>query len=178
MDSVQSGVANAKAGKRDLQTVVAGGGRAAVPRIAGVRIVELGNVLTRSGSLIELFRADWPQIDISPQQINWNQLNANGVTDWHRHDRQTDHLIGIGGNIRLALWDQRENSPTQGVSEIIRLGALRPVVAVVPPGIWHGLRNESGAPSGYLNIIDQVYDYTTPDNWRLSPGTPGIPDIL
>jgi len=40
------------AGTRDQQTVAAGGVRATLPKIAGVQIVELGNVLTRSGSLL------------------------------------------------------------------------------------------------------------------------------
>ena len=35
---------------------------------------------------------------IGVQQVNWAQLNANGVTDWHRHALQTDHLVGVGGN--------------------------------------------------------------------------------
>src|SRR6478609_6624703 len=70
------------AGTRDQQTVGAGGVRTTLPKIAGVQIVELGNVLTRSGSLLELFRKDWPSIAIGVQQVNWSLLNANGVTDW------------------------------------------------------------------------------------------------
>jgi dTDP-4-dehydrorhamnose 3,5-epimerase len=178
MDSVLPPPGETSGGKRDGQTVVAGGAPSTAPRISGVRIVELANVLTRSGSLLELFRKDWSGLDMEVQQVNWVQLNANGVTDWHRHELQVDHLVGVGGNIRLALWDDRPNSPTRGKSEIVRLGALRPVIAIVPPGVWHGLRNESGQPAGYLNVIDRAYDYSKPDNWRLSPGMPGVPDIL
>lgn len=165
-------------GHRDPQTVVAGGVRAAPPRIAGVEVVELGNVLTRSGWMTEVFRSDWAKIGIQPKQINWVQLNPNGVTDWHRHIRQTDHLIGVGGNIRLALWDGRTGSRTSGAGEIFRMGAIRPVMVIVPPGVWHALRNESGEPAGYLNITDQLYEHESPDNWRLPPGTAGVPDIL
>jgi dTDP-4-dehydrorhamnose 3,5-epimerase len=178
MDTLRPGKTAPAAGKRDAQTVVAGGARSLMPRIAGVQVLELGNVLTRSGSLLEVFRRDWPQAAIDVQQVSWVELNTNAVTDWHKHDRQTDHLVGVGGNLRLALWDQRTDSPTCGQSEIIRLGALRPVMVVVPPGVWHGLRNESGLSAGYLNIIDRAYDYAQPDNWRLAPGTAGVPDIL
>jgi dTDP-4-dehydrorhamnose 3,5-epimerase len=166
------------AGTRDQQTVAAGGARVTLPKIAGVQIVELGNVLTRSGSLLEIFRKDWPAIAIGVKQVNWVQLNPDSVTDWHRHALQTDHLVGVGGNIRLALWDGREDSPTHGASEVIRLGALRPVMVIVPTGVWHALRNESGASAGYLNMVDELYDYARPDNYRLAPGTPGVPDIL
>jgi dTDP-4-dehydrorhamnose 3,5-epimerase len=165
-------------GEKDKQSVRPGGGRAIPPRITGVQVVELGNVLTRSGWMMELFRKDWDGIEMTPLQVNWVQLNSNGVTDWHRHAQQTDHLIGVGGNIRLALWDGREGSPTCRQSDLIRLGALRPVLVTVPPGVWHALRNESGEPAGYINVIDRLYDHGNPDNWRLSPDADGIPDIL
>ena len=155
-----------------------GGARARDPKIAGVQVIELGNVLTRSGWMVEVFRADWAAIGITPRQINWVELSPNGVTDWHRHTLQNDHLVGVGGVVKLALWDGRPNSATYLESDVIRMGALRPVLAIVPPGVWHALRNESGSPAGYLNVIDQLYDHENPDNWRLPKDCAGVPDIL
>lgn len=165
-------------GLKDPQTVTASGGRAKPPGISGVQVRELGNILTRSGFMTEIFRTDWPVVDISVQQVNWVQLNPGAVTDWHAHRKQTDHLVGVGGNIKLALWDGRQTSPTKGATDIIRIGALRPVMVIVPPGVWHGLRNESGEPAGYLNIIDELYMHEEPDNWRLASQSTDIPDIL
>ena len=121
------------AGKQDNQSVLQGGRRAVPPKIAGVQILELGNVLTRSGWMTELFRKDWDGVKIVPQQINWVELSPNGVTDWHRHAGQTDHLIGVGGVLKLALWDQRAASPTHQETDVIRMGALRPVMVIVRP---------------------------------------------
>jgi len=165
-------------GKKDSQTVLAGGAAAQPAKISGVRVRELGNVLTRSGYMTEIFRADWSAVEISLSQINWVQLNPGAVTDWHAHAKQTDHLIGVGGNIKLALWDNRDSSPTRGVTDIFRIGAMRPLMVIIPPGVWHGLRNESGEPAGYINVVDELYDYENPDNWRLLPHAAEIPDIL
>jgi dTDP-4-dehydrorhamnose 3,5-epimerase len=165
-------------GSKDQQTVLSGGGRATPATIAGVHIQELGNVITRSGFMTEIFRTDWSIIGITVRQINWVHLNPGAVTDWHVHAKQTDHLIGVGGNIRLALWDGRDSSPSQGASEVVRIGVIRPVMVVVPPGVWHGLRNESGEPTGYINVVDETYEHENPDNWRLSPHAADIPDIL
>ena len=55
---------------------MAGGGRASAPKILGVQIFELGNVITRSGFITEVFRTDWPVVSISVRQVNWVQLNA------------------------------------------------------------------------------------------------------
>ena len=165
-------------GAKDLRTVLPGGRRAAEPRIAGVRIHELGNVITRSGFMTEIFRTDWAVVGISVRQINWVELAPRAVTDWHAHFKQTDHLVGVGGNIKLALWDGRDGSPSKGATDVIRMGAIRPILVIVPPGVWHGLRNESGKPAGYINIFDALYAHDDPDNWRLSPRSAEIPDIL
>ena len=166
--------------KRDMQTVIAGGARFAPPEIDGVMIHEVGNILTRSGIMAEIFRKDWPGFDIGVQQVNWVQLNAGGVTDWHCHAQQTDRLISVGGNIKLALWDGRPHSKSYRTHEIIRFGSARPVVAVVPPGVWHGLRNESGDFAGYINVIDVLYAYERPDNFRAPSQSESkeLPDIL
>ena len=38
--------------------------------------------------------------------------------------------------------------------------------------------NPKNAASGYLNVIDQLYDHENPDNWRLPKDCSGVPDIL
>jgi dTDP-4-dehydrorhamnose 3,5-epimerase len=165
-------------GVQDPQSVKRDGSRASAPNIAGVRIVELANILTRSGWMAEIFRADWPQIEIGVQQVNWVELRPNGVTDWHRHVHQTDHLVGVGGAIKLALYDARADSSTPRATDVIRMGAIRPVMVIVPPGVWHALRNESGAPAGYLNITNKLYRHECPDNWRLAPDEIEIANLL
>jgi len=165
-------------GKKDGQTVVPGGARARSPNIDDVEIHELGNIITRSGFMTEIFRVDWPAMNITVRQINWAELGPGGITDWHAHAKQTDRLIGVGGNIKLVLWDGRESSPTKGATDVIRIGAVRPIVVIVPPGVWHALRNESGQPAGYINVADELFDYKNPDNWRLSKESKDIPNIL
>jgi dTDP-4-dehydrorhamnose 3,5-epimerase len=162
-------------GEKDPQTVTPKGARFPELSIDGVKIIELTNVLTRSGWVTELFRTDWPAIGIQPRHVIFAQMNVGGVTDWHRHTKQTDHLIGIGGNIKLVLWDGREDSPTKNNHDIIRMGAARPVLVSVPPGVWHGLRNESGLPAAYINVNDEPYDHANPDNYRLSAAAGDVP---
>lgn len=165
-------------GEHDRQTAGGDGSRAVTPCIDGVKIIRLANITTRSGVMTEAFRTDWDEIGIAVRQVNWVELSPGAVTDWHMHGLQTDHLVAVNGPIKLALWDGRKASPTFGAQEIIRFGAAQPCTVIVPPGVWHGLRNESGAPAGYLTIIDQTYRHENPDDHRSSPGSGDMPDIL
>lgn len=165
----------AEQARRDPQSVTADGMRAGERVIDGVLVRECRNVLTRSGTLLEVLRQDWPELRIDPVQFNWVMLWPGGVTDWHRHDKQTDHLFPVLGSIKLCLYDDRPGSPTHGVSNTFRVGELRPSLVVVPPGVWHGLRNETGERAGYINAFDFLYEHGEPDNWRLPHDSPAIP---
>src|SRR5687767_11607712 len=88
---------------RDLQSVTADGQVVDSGLIDGVRLRPARSVLTRSGSLIEVFRSNWPDVSVSPGQVNWVTLWPEGITDWHRHLAQTDHIFPVLGAVRLSL---------------------------------------------------------------------------
>jgi dTDP-4-dehydrorhamnose 3,5-epimerase len=165
-------------GEKDKQSVTANGDRATPFSIIGVHTITLNNVLTRSGAVTELFSLDWRAISIEPKHVILATMNPGAVTDWHRHEQQSDHLIGISGSIKLALWDGRADSATRGNHEVIRIGILRPQIVVVPPGVWHGLRNESGVSAHYINVTDVPYNHLDPDNFRLSSERDDLPVVL
>ena len=160
---------------KDSQTVTADGRVTGTTTISGVILREGRNVLTRSGSLLEVYRKNWLEPITAPGQVNWVMLWPGGVTDWHRHADQTDHICAVMGAVKLCLHDDRDGSPTRGVSNVLRIGALSPSLVIVPPGVWHGLRNESGDPAGYINYFEKPYVHEDPDNWRLPHDTPSIP---
>lgn len=161
-------------GTKDTQTVDKQGQRFLKLSIQGLKTISLHNILTRSGLMTEVFRIDW-FAEFKVNQINWVELKANGVTDWHCHARQTDRLIAVGETIKFCFFDARPNSPTHGATEIIRSSIALPMIVEVPPGVWHGLRNEANIPSGYLNVIDELYVHEEPDDLRLPFDSSNIP---
>ena len=160
---------------KDLQSVTADGQVVDSGLIDGVRLRPARSVLTRSGSLIEVFRSNWPDVSVRPGQVNWVTLWPEGVSDWHRHLAQTDHIFPVLGAVRLSLHDDRDDSPTRGLSNVFRIGALAPMLVIVPPGVWHGFRNECGELAAYLNYFEKPYCHEDPDNWRLPADTVEIP---
>jgi dTDP-4-dehydrorhamnose 3,5-epimerase len=79
------------------------------------------------------------------------------------------------GRIRLALYDGRKSSPTPGAVWQRVFGHERPLLVVVPPGVWHAVKALGASPSLILNAVDRGYNYEDPDSWRLPAGTPHIP---
>jgi dTDP-4-dehydrorhamnose 3,5-epimerase len=161
--------------KKDEQSVTAEGRTAGSPIISGVVLREGANVLTRSGSMTEVFRMNWPEAPAAPGQVNWVWLWSGAVTDWHCHIAQTDHVFPVLGLVKLCLYDDRNDSPTRGLSNVFRLGALRPTLVIIPPYVWHAFRNESGEPAGFINYFQAPYRHEDPDNWRLPHDSPAIP---
>ena len=66
-------------------------------------------------------------------------------------------------------------SPVRGRSNEFRLGSSRPGLVVVPPGVWHGVKNISNAPGLILNLVDRAHKYEDPDHWRLPIDTSEVP---
>ncbi len=146
--------------------------------IEGVRAVEMRNVIYDSGSLTEIYRAEWFSPPLEIEQAFQITIAGGGITAWHMHTQTTDRLFVSVGQVKIALFDARPDSPTRGLTNEFRFGERRPGLVVVPAGVWHGLRNLQAVPSVVVNLVDRAYDYSQPDHWRLPADSVEIPYTL
>ncbi|MHA6286998.1 dTDP-4-dehydrorhamnose 3,5-epimerase family protein [Maricaulis sp. CAU 1757] len=133
------------------------------------------NILTRSGVTTEHYRIDWEVSGRAIHHIISVRYLPRKVSAWHCHEHQVDHFSVINGQFRVVLFDGRPDSPTKGTVEQVRLSDLRPLVLVVPPGVWHGVENLCHTDGLAINFFDRPYDYENPDEWRLPQDTDQIP---
>tara|TARA_R110002124_G_scaffold225213_2_gene390580 strand:- start:789 stop:1319 length:531 start_codon:yes stop_codon:yes gene_type:complete len=143
--------------------------------IDGVQVKEVKNVLKNNGHLTEIYREDWGLDDLHVSQIFQVSLLPGGISAWHAHEITTDRIFVNTGSIKVVLYDGREGSPTFGKINEFRCGALRPMLIVVPPKVWHGVQNFTSQPASLLNIVDKAYQYNDPDHWRIPLDTEEIP---
>jgi dTDP-4-dehydrorhamnose 3,5-epimerase len=143
--------------------------------IAGVELREIHNLITQNGVMTEVFRADWGVGVGSVEQLIHVTLRAGVISAWHMHRQKTDHLMVVSGAIKAALFDGREDSPTNERIEVFHLSPMRPTLIVIPPGVWHGLQNLDATPSSFVNFFDHAYDHEDPDDWRLPIDAEEIP---
>ena len=145
------------------------------PAIDGVSVHEVRAVPTGYGYLTEMFRSEWTPAQAAVGQIFTSTLRPGAVSAWHAHADHHDRLFVAAGLAAIGLFDARAGSPTTGAGAIHRLGDRRPMLLVVPPGVWHGVRNIGHDPLVLINAPSGAYDYEKPDHWRVPADSPDIP---
>ena len=144
--------------------------------IEGVRVREMKNLVKAGGDVLcEVFRRDWMLDDGDVDQVFQSVMNPGSISAWHVHHVTTDRLFASQGLVQIVLFDGRQNSTTYGRINEFRFGSVRPALLIVPPGVYHGVRNISPEPALLLNLVSQAYRYEDPDHWRLPLDTDKIP---
>lgn len=142
--------------------------------INGVHIKKLKQIPDERGRLFEILRRDDPQF----QQFGQAYITTtypNVIKAWHLHKIQTDNVCCINGMIRLALYDDRENSPTFQQIEEHFIGNHNLMLITIPPGVWHGWRALGDNEAIILNLPTVPYNHDQPDEYRLHPFNNDIP---
>jgi len=138
--------------------------------IDGVLVRPLHWHSDQRGSLAELVRADDPELMVVPfGQVYVTTLYPGVVKAWHLHARQWDRMVCLRGRVLLGLVDGREGSPTRGAQMRIPMGDRNFVVARIPAGVWHGLKNIADEEAMVVNVVSQPYDAANPDEQRMAP---------
>ena len=144
--------------------------------IEGVRVREMKNLVKSGGDILcEVFRRDWMLDDGDVDQVFQSVMNPGSISAWHVHHFTTDRLFTSHGVLQIVLFDGREGSTTYGRINEFRFGAVRPALLIIPPGVFHGVRNISPEPALLLNLVNRAYRYEDPDHWRLPLDTDKIP---
>ena len=142
--------------------------------IEGVEIKQLTKHADERGSLMELLRCDDAIFRKFGQA--YVSLNYPGVVrGWHYHKKQDDHLAVVKGMAKVALYDAREGSPTQGQVDEFFLGEQNNILLRIPVGVMHGYKTVSTEPSLLINFPSEPYDPQEPDEYRLPWDTDQIP---
>ena len=122
--------------------------------IAGVGVRELDTHYDSRGWLTEAWRSDGPE-KRKPAMVYVSSTGRGIARGPHEHRRQTDVFVFMG-RFRVALWDARKGSRTEGVRMDLVARRGRPVLVVVPPGVVHAYRSLDDGGL-VLNMPDKLY---------------------
>jgi dTDP-4-dehydrorhamnose 3,5-epimerase len=142
--------------------------------IQGVRVKPLKPIADERGRLMEMLRRD-DEIFLEFGQVYMTTMYPGVTKAWHYHKLQTDHFVCVRGMIKLALYDEREGSPTKGTVNEFFLGDHGHHLVQIPPDVWHGFKNIGETESIIVNVVTRPYDPANPDEYRLDPHQNHIP---
>ncbi|MFC1514291.1 dTDP-4-dehydrorhamnose 3,5-epimerase family protein [Candidatus Omnitrophota bacterium] len=91
-------------------------------------------------------------------QLSFSKAEEGVAKAWHLHKQQTDWIAALSGDMKLVLYDRREQSPTHKEIVEILIGSSHGFKVVkVPPGVAHGYKVISG-PAQVLYVTSREYD--------------------
>ncbi len=142
--------------------------------IDGVKLKNLKVIPDERGRLMEILRGD---DDVFERfgQVYMTTTYPGVIKAWHLHKLQTDNIVVVKGMLKLALYDDREGSPTRGEVNEFFIGEHNPVLIQVPTDVYHGWKCMSETEAIAINVPTQPYDYRKPDEHRLPYDSEVIP---
>ena len=144
--------------------------------IAGVLIQELKQIADERGKVMHMLRVDSP-LFTRFGEIYFSVVNPGVVKAWKRHREMTQHLTVPVGKIKLAIFDDREDSPSCGIVEVLEIGEDNYLLVKISPLLWYGFQGLSATPALIANCTDlphikeeveyrEVQDSLIPYNWK------------
>ena len=131
--------------------------------IEDVQVVSLSTHGDERGFFREVFRFPERFDGVSVAQLSHSLVKEGVVKAWHGHVRQSQWNYVVSGQLRVALYDDRQSSSTYGEIMELSVGdSADPVGYFFPPGVFHGYRCMSGpmhiiyATSGTYDLSDEV----------------------
>ncbi|MDP6381159.1 MAG: dTDP-4-dehydrorhamnose 3,5-epimerase family protein [Phycisphaerae bacterium] len=142
--------------------------------IDGVRVMKLKPIPDERGRLMEIFRSDEPDFE-KFGQVYITTAYPGVVKAWHYHKKQTDNFCCIVGMMKIALYDAREDSPTNGAVNEFFMGVHNPIRLRIPAGVYHGFKCISEGEAIVVNTPTEPYNHAQPDEYRVDAHLPDIP---
>ncbi len=140
--------------------------------IEGVEVVPLARIADDRGAVYHMLRADDSHF-VEFGEIYFSSVYRGVVKAWKNHTRLTANYACPHGRIKVALWDDREGSPTRGSKMDVVVGPDEYSLVVIPPGIWHGFQGLAEPVSLLANCATEPHDPAELD--RREPHSTEIP---
>lgn len=126
--------------------------------IEGVVIKKLTTYSDERGFFREIIRVTDDFFGEGFGQFSHSLMYPGVAKAWHIHNTQVDWWYVPVGNLKVGLYDKRENSPTRGQTQVVFMGEnYEANVLKIPPGVAHGCKALGGV-SHLFYITSKVYD--------------------
>lgn len=101
-------------------------------------------------------------------EVYISEVKKNKIKGWKRHKMIFINLTIIQGSVKIVIYDDRENSKTNGEINSFLLGPNINYSRIsIPPGLWVAFKGLD-QKNLVLNVIPEEHNYKESDNKPLS----------
>ena len=126
--------------------------------IDGIKIVKLTTHGDERGFFREIFRFSEQFDGVPVGQLSHSLVKEGVVKAWHGHVYQSQWNYVVSGQIRVGLFDNRNDSDTyEEILEFVVGDEVEPISYFFPPGVLHGYKCTKG-PMQIIYVTSGVYD--------------------
>ncbi|MGE0268324.1 MAG: dTDP-4-dehydrorhamnose 3,5-epimerase family protein [Candidatus Omnitrophota bacterium] len=143
--------------------------------IEGVLIEPLKSFKDERGEVRHMLRRDAPFFK-NFGEVYFSTINPGYVKGWKMHKEMTQHFAVPVGNLKLVLYDRRENSSTKGEIQEIIFGINNYQLVRIPPQVLYSFSPVGADHVMIVNCADMPHspdesvqfdlnDQTIPYQW-------------
>jgi dTDP-4-dehydrorhamnose 3,5-epimerase len=162
----------------DKRSAVDAEARWRIDPIDGLSFRPVRPVPHEDGTVAEVARASWPEVDLPIVQVHVTTTQPGRIRAWGLHRHSTDRLFVVNGLVSIVVFDGRRDSPTVGALNEFKVSERNPGLLVVAPNLYHGWKNIGTTEAFIINMPSSQYDYDHPDALDLPYDAPHAPDIV
>lgn len=143
--------------------------------IEGVRVRPAVTHQDERGTLCEIFSAGWGFDQDPVVHIYQTTIRPHTVKGWAIHREHRDRYFFSSGTAKIVLFDDRPDSPTHALLNVLYFSAYNRSLLVIPAGVYHAIENVGEQDVVIINLPTTVYQYEAPDKYVLPLDTDRIP---
>ena len=125
--------------------------------IEGVKITKLKQIVDARGKVMHMLRND-SKVFKSFGEIYFSTINHKSIKAWHLHKESTLNYVCIKGEVKLVLFDDRDNSSSKNSFQELVLSPKNYFLVTIPPNIWNGFKGIDTSESIIANCLTLPHD--------------------
>ena len=139
--------------------------------IDGVIVKPLRRIPDERGYIMHMLRSNDSEFE-KFGEIYFSTIYPDAIKAWHLHKEMTLNYAVVVGMIKLVLYDDRSDSPSNGEIQELFLGQENYQLVRIPPYVWNGFKAVGNQMAIVANCATLPHD---PDEIvRKSPFDPSI----
>ena len=139
--------------------------------IDGVIVKPLRRIPDERGYIMHMLRSNDPEFE-KFGEIYFSTIYPDAIKAWHLHKEMTLNYAVVVGTIKLVLYDDRHDSPTNGEIQELFIGQENYQLVRIPPYVWNGFKAVGNQMAIVANCATLPHDLD--EIVRKSPFDPSI----